>query len=77
MSRNFNIYRPDELQNFANKLVSAPVYVEHVTAAIGVGKVIKTEWNGHSLWYEAEIYHEEVAEKIRKGLIRHVRVGAD
>ena len=77
MSRNFNIYTPDELQNFASKLVSAPVYVEHVTAANGVGKVIKTEWDGHSLWYEAEIYDEEIAEKIRKGLIRHVSVGAD
>ena len=30
MSRNFNIYTPDELHAFANKLVSAPVYVEHV-----------------------------------------------
>ncbi len=77
MSRNFNIYTSDELQNFANKLVSAPVYVEHVTAANGIGKVIKTEWDGHSLWYEAEIYDEEIAEKIRKGLIRHVSVGAD
>jgi hypothetical protein len=77
MSRNFNIYTPEELQTFAGKLVDAPVYVEHVTTANSVGKVAKTEWDGQHLWYEAEIYDDETAEKIRKGLIRHVSVGAD
>jgi hypothetical protein len=77
MSRNFNIYTPDELQTFAGKLVDAPVYVEHVTTANSVGKVAKTEWDGQRLWYEAEVYDDETAEKIRKGLIRHVSVGAD
>ena len=37
----------------------------------------KTEWDGHALWYEAEIFESEVADKIRKGLIQHVSVGAD
>jgi len=77
MSRNFNIYTSEELQSFASKLVSAPVYVEHVAAPNAVGKIVKTEWDGQILWYEAEIYDEETAEKIRKGLIRHVSVGAD
>ena len=77
MSRNFNIYAPDELQAFAGKLVDAPVYIEHVTTTNAVGKVTKTEWDGQRLWYEAEIYDEETADKIRKGLIRHVSVGAD
>jgi hypothetical protein len=77
MSRNFNIYSPEELQSFANKLVSAPVYVEHVAVPNAVGKIVKTEWDGQNLWYDAEIYDDEVAEKIRKGLIRHVSVGAD
>jgi hypothetical protein len=77
MSRNFNIYTPEELRNFANKLFNAPVYVEHVTAANAVGKVSKTEWDGQRLWYEAEVYDEEAAMKIRRGLIRHVSVGAD
>jgi len=77
MSRNFNIYTPEELQIFAGKLVDAPVYIEHVTTANSVGKVAKTEWDGQRLWYEAEIYDDETAEKIRKGLIRHVSVGAD
>jgi len=77
MSRNFNIYTPDEMQAFAQKLVSAPVYIEHVAVPNAVGKVIKTEWDGQNLWYEAEIYDDEVAEKIRKGLIQHVSVGAD
>jgi hypothetical protein len=77
MSRNFNIYTPEELQAFASKLVEAPVYIEHVNTANAVGKVAKTEWDGQRLWYDAEIYDEETAEKIRKGLIRHVSVGAD
>jgi hypothetical protein len=77
MSRNLNIYMPEELQVFAQKLVSAPVYIEHVAVPNAVGKVVKTEWDGKSLWYEAEIYDDETAEKIRKGLIRHVSIGAD
>ena len=32
MSRNFNIYTPEELQAFAQKLVSAPVYVARARA---------------------------------------------
>ena len=77
MSRNFNIYEPEELQSFADKLVSAPVYVEHVAVPNAAGKIVKTEWDGQSLWYEAEIHDDEAAEKIRKGLIKHVSVGAD
>jgi hypothetical protein len=42
-----------------------------------VGKVAETTWDGQRLWYEAEIYDDETAEKIRKGVIRHVSVGAD
>ncbi|MEM3697613.1 MAG: hypothetical protein QXQ94_08975 [Candidatus Bathyarchaeia archaeon] len=77
MSRNFNIYTPEELQTFAQKLVSAPVYIEHVAVPNAVGKVTKTEWDGANLWYEAEIYVNETAERICKGLIQHVSVGAD
>ena len=65
------------MQAFAGKLVDAPVYMEHVTATNAVGKVSHTEWDGHNLLYEAEIYDDETAAKIRKGLIRHVSVGAD
>ena len=79
MSRNFNIYTPDELQSFAQKLISAPVYIEHVAVLNAVGKVAKAWWDPQTqaVWYEAEIYDDEVAEKIRKGLIQHVSVGAD
>ena len=77
MSRNFNIYTPEELQSFAGKLVDAPVYLEHVSAQDAVGKVTKTEWDGENLLYVAEIYDEDTAAKIRNGLIRHVSVGAD
>ncbi|MEM1563629.1 MAG: hypothetical protein QW161_03020 [Candidatus Bathyarchaeia archaeon] len=77
MSRNLNIYLPEELEAFAGRLVSAPVYVEHIAAMNAVGKVVNAQWDGQNLWYEAEIYDDEVAGKIRKGLIRHVSIGAD
>jgi hypothetical protein len=79
MSRNLNIYMPEELENFASKLVGSPVYLEHVSAFNAVGKVTKANWDSDSkaLFYEAEIFDEETAEKIRKGLIQHVSVGAD
>jgi hypothetical protein len=77
MSRNFNIYTPQELEAFSAKLVDAPVYLEHVTAEEAVGKVIDTQWDGQNLSYTAEIYDQDTADKIRNGLIRHVSVGAD
>jgi hypothetical protein len=77
MSRNLNVYTPKELEAFAGKLVDAPVYLEHVSAQDAVGKVTKTQWDGANLLYEAEIYDEDTAQKIRNGLIRHVSVGAD
>jgi hypothetical protein len=39
MSRNLNIYLPEELEAFADRLVSAPVYVEHVAASNAVESV--------------------------------------
>lgn len=77
MSRNLNIYTSEELQNFSSKLTNAPVYIEHVAVPNAVGKVTKTDWDGHNLWYEAEIYDAQTAEKIRKGIVQHVSVGAD
>jgi len=77
ISRNLNIYTPDELKAFAAELVSAPVYLEHVAVPNAVGKVTKADWDGENLWYEAEIYDQETADKIRKSLVRHVSVGAD
>src|SRR3990170_4554312 len=77
ISRNFNIYTPEELQFFASKLVNSPVYIEHVSVDKAIGKVTNTDWDGHALWYEAEIYESDVADKIRNGLVQHVSVGAD
>ncbi|HVO85679.1 MAG TPA: hypothetical protein VMT06_00990, partial [Candidatus Eisenbacteria bacterium] len=77
ISRNLNIYTPEELKAFAAELVSAPVYLEHVAVPNAVGKVTKADWDGENLWYEAEIYDQETADKIRKSLVRHVSVGAD
>ncbi|HSV49378.1 MAG TPA: hypothetical protein VLH35_03600, partial [Candidatus Acidoferrales bacterium] len=79
MSRNFNVYTPEELQAFAERLVNSPVYLEHVTASDAIGKVTKAPFDSEKrcLLYEADIYDKEVAEKIRRGLIQHVSVGAD
>jgi hypothetical protein len=79
MSRNFNVYTPEELQSFASKLVGAPVYIEHVSVANAAGKVTKCEYDSASrcLLYEAEIYDQAIADKIRNGLIQHVSVSAD
>jgi len=77
ISRNLNIYTTEELKSFVDKLVDAPVYIEHVAVPNAVGKVVKADWDGENLWYEAEIYDEETAEKIRRGLVRHVSIGAD
>ncbi|MGQ9691202.1 MAG: hypothetical protein ACUVQY_08080, partial [Thermoproteota archaeon] len=60
ISRNLNIYTPEELQAFADKLVGAPVYVEHVAVPNAVGKVTRAEWDesSKSVLYEAEIYDD-------------------
>ncbi len=79
MSRNFNVYTPNELTVFAEKLVNAPVYIEHVAVETAAGKVTKCNYDSASrcLLYEAEIYDQTIADKIRNGLIQHVSVGAD
>jgi hypothetical protein len=79
MSRNFNVYTPEELQAFADKLVNAPVYIEHVAVDSAAGKVTKCTYDSASrcLLYEAEIYDQTISDKIRNGLIQHVSVGAD
>lgn len=56
MSQNLNIHTSEELQNFSSKLANAPMYIEHVLVSNAVGKVAKTDWDGHNLWYDAEIY---------------------
>ena len=38
MSRNFNVYTPEELAAFAKKLVNAPVYIEHVAVENAAGQ---------------------------------------
>jgi len=79
MSRNLNIYTPEELRSFASKLVGSPVYLEHVSAMTAVGKVTNAIWDPQLevLSYQAEIHDEETTEKIRRGLIQHVSVAAD
>lgn len=62
VSRNFNVYTAKELQVFANKLVNAPVYVEHVAVENAAEKVTKCTYDPASrcLLYEAEIYDQTI-----------------
>jgi len=77
MSRNRADYQAEELKAFAKKLLGAPVYIEHARAENAIGKVVKVDWDGRNLWYEAEIFDEDWAAKITAGIIKHVSVGYD
>ena len=79
LSRNLNVYTPEELQAFASQLVGAPMYIEHVSVSNATGKVTKAFYDSVSrcLLYEAEVYDPVIADKIRNGMIQHVSVGAD
>jgi hypothetical protein len=77
VSRNLNIYNPNEVEQFASELADAPMYIEHVAVPNAVGKATKATWDGQRLMYEAQVFDEETAEKIRKDRIKHVSVGAD
>jgi hypothetical protein len=65
LSRNLNVYTPQELESFAIELVGAPMYIEHVSVPNAIGKVTKAFFNSASrcLIYEAEVYDEAVTEK--------------
>jgi len=78
-SRNRNIYLEDELERAAPSLVGKPLYIEHVEADKAVGRVTAAWWDPleAAIKYEAEVHDEEIAEKIRRGLIQHVSIAAD
>ncbi|RLI03212.1 hypothetical protein DRO30_01420 [Candidatus Bathyarchaeota archaeon] len=79
MSRNYNIYLENELKAAVNSLIGQPIYLEHVDVANAVGKITNAWWDEKekAIWYEAEIYDDEIANKIRAGLIQHVSIAAD
>ena len=79
MTRNWNLYVERELKAAAPTLVGKPIYLEHVAADKAIGRVTKAWWDDEikGIRYEGEIYDEEIAEKIRKGLIQHVSIAAD
>ncbi len=79
MSRNYNIYLEDELKAAVKSLIGQPIYIEHVAADKAVGKITDAWWDDKekAIWYEAEIYDDEIANKIKAGLIQHVSIAAD
>ena len=80
VSRNNRLYLPEELRKMAEEVDGreVPVYWEHVAADKAVGKA-KVYWDevNKEIRYEAEIFDEDAAEKIRNGLVKHVSLGAD
>jgi len=80
VSRNNRLYLPEELRRMADELKGRelPVYWEHVSAqnAVGRARIFWDELN-KAIRYEAEIFDEEAAEKIRSGVVKHVSLGAD
>ncbi len=80
VSRNRVFYPPEELERAVKQLAGKPVpiYLEHVSAERAVGWA-RLRWNPEKLRveFEGEILDEEAAEKVRKGLIKHVSLGAD
>ncbi len=80
VSRNDRLYLPEELRRMVEELNGreVPVYWEHVSAQNAIGKA-RVYWDevNKAIRYEAEIFDEEAAEKIRSGLVKHVSLGAD
>jgi hypothetical protein len=78
-TRNWNLYLEDELKNAADSLIGKPIYLEHVDVNNAVGKVLSAGWDPEerAIWFTAEVYDDEVADKIRAGIIKHVSICAD
>ncbi|RLE38232.1 hypothetical protein DRJ17_04505 [Candidatus Woesearchaeota archaeon] len=78
-TRNWNLYLETELKKAAQSLIGVPVYLEHVDVNNAVGKVVNAYWDEdeRAIVFEAEIYDDEVADKIRAGVIKHVSIAAD
>ncbi len=79
MSRNRNLYLPEELEKFAPSLMGRPIYLEHVSSGNAVGKILKSWYDAvsGSVKYDGEIYDESTAEQLRLGLIKNVSICAD
>ena len=79
VSRNWRLYLTDELRAAAKSLEGKPIYIEHVSAENAIGKVVKAWWDEdeQAIKFEGEIYDDEIADKIRLGLIQHVSIAAD
>ncbi len=79
MSRNRNLYLPEELEKFAPSLIGRPIYLEHVSSGNAVGKILKSWYDAvsGSVKYDGEIYDESTAEQLRLGLIKNVSICAD
>ena len=80
VSRNGYFYPPEELEKAVKRLSGKPIpiYFEHVSADRAAGYAF-LRWNPEKLQVEFEgvVVDRDVAEKIRRGIIQHVSLGAD
>lgn len=80
VSRNGRLFLPRELELAVKRVENQwiPIYLEHVNVQNAVGRA-RLIWNPEMLQveFEGEIFDEEVAEKIRNGIIQKVSLGAD
>lgn len=77
ISRNNALFTKEWMEDFKNKLLGAPVYVDHITTVNAIGKVINTFIQGDELLYEADIYDDKLQLQAKNGLVQHVSIGFD
>jgi len=77
LSRNSNEWTPDAIKELGKALKGASIYGEHVSVFDAIGKVVDTWFKSPYLYYEGEIYDDQLIVKIKKGIIRHVSPAAD
>jgi hypothetical protein len=77
VSKNNRLYTLDWMKEYAKKLQGCPIYFEHIAASNAIGKVISTDLKENELFFNGEIFDEDVGKKIKNGLIKHVSVGFD
>ena len=66
MSRNFNVYTPGELQFFADKLVNAPVYVEHVAVLQGLLPPAMVERSNKGMQRQCQVIRSAILKAKKK-----------
>jgi hypothetical protein len=77
VTSNNHKFLPEELRNAYTTLKGVPLLLDHKNEVNSiVGRVIGSEFVNNSIFFEARVMEESIQQKIRKGLINSVSVGA-